>query len=297
MLKRIVLLIPLLFLFSSSLHARVIHEEQSLYQNIQITESNSRRCMIFTSVRHAYNQSCQYTAAQDARLVFPYVRMSMAGGLLLDPKPQKILMVGLGGGSIPHALSVLYPTATIDVVEIDPTVVKMAKEYFHFNETDNMHVAVSDARVFVRRAGLAHKHYDLIILDAFSGDYIPEHLMTKEFLQEARNLLTDKGVLVANTFSISKLYDHESTTYQSVFHQFFNVKRPEISANRIIIASKGPLPSRQTLMQRAHKLEKSLEPFGVEITSYPALMSTDIDWDPDARILTDQYSPANLLNE
>ena len=54
------------------------------------------------------------------------------------------------------------------------------------------------------------------MLDAFDGEYIPEHLMTVEFL-EMRDLLSDDGVLVANTFASSKLYDYESATYAEAF--------------------------------------------------------------------------------
>ena len=57
------------------------------------------------------------------------------------------------------------------------------------------------------------QHHDLILLDAFTADYIPEHLMTAEYLAETRALLTEDGVIAANTFGISDLYDHESTTY------------------------------------------------------------------------------------
>ena len=54
------------------------------------------------------------------------------------------------------------------------------------------------------------------LISYFNGDYIPEHLITKEFLTEAKGLLTDNGILSANTFSLSKLYAHESATYKSV---------------------------------------------------------------------------------
>ena len=61
------------------------------------------------------------------------------------------------------------------------------------------------------------QRYDLIMLDAFDHEYIPEHLLTQEFLQEVKSLLAPGGVLAANTFSSSRLYDHESTTYAAVF--------------------------------------------------------------------------------
>ena len=74
--------------------------------------------------------------------------------------------------------------------------------------------------------------YDVVMLDAFDHEYIPEHLLTREFLTEVKSLLSPQGVLVANTFSSSRLYDHESTTYADVFGTFYNLKRD----NRVIIA-------------------------------------------------------------
>ena len=59
--------------------------------------------------------------------------------------------------------------------------------------------------------------YDLVMLDAFNEDYIPEHMLTREFLQELKAVMTPNGTIVANTFSGTELYDHESTTYKAVF--------------------------------------------------------------------------------
>lgn len=123
--------------------------------------------------------------------------------------------------------------------------------------------------------------------------------MTREYLQEVQRLMTEDGVLVANTWSSSRLYAHESETYRQVFGPFFNfkIKQEQNYGNRIIIVGNGKqaLPSRQVMQQRAKSLVKSLAPYNVLIDRYPALMSTKADWDRTARPLTDQYSPANLL--
>jgi spermidine synthase len=192
------------------------------------------------------------------------------------------------------ALAELYPTAQIDVVEIDPAVATVAKRFFGFAESANLKVFEQDARVFTKRALTRDQRYDLIMLDAFNGDYIPEHLMTREYLSETKSLLTDDGVIAANTFTISQLYDHESATYYDVFGEFFNLRTSQ-SSNRVILTSQQPLPSVMVLGQQARQLETRLEPFGVDIRDYPRLLSIEVDWDDEARILTDQYSPANLL--
>ena len=227
--------------------------------------------------------------------MFSYTRMSFAG-LLLQPQPKTILVAGLGGGSIPMTLNNLFPEAEIDVVEIDQAVVNVAKEFFFFDENDNMKVTVSDARVFIKRAALRGRKYDYIVLDAFGGDYIPEHLLTREFLSEVRTIMAADGVLVANTFSTSRFYDHESVTYQHVFNEFFNFKLPS-SGNRIIITQLSSLPPRGELVTRAQNAADRLKRYGVPLLEYPARLSTRIDWDMSRRVLTDQYSPANLLRD
>jgi spermidine synthase len=259
-----------------------------------VKESSYRRCLIFAVRRGDRNQTCINLNDPD-RVVFPYARMTFAG-LLLNPQPVSILIVGLGGGTIPTVLSRLYPTSTIHIVEIDAAVVRVAKQYFDFNESDKVRVFVQDARVYIKRAGLKNQRYDLIILDAFTGDYIPEHLMTAEFLQETRSIMGETGVLVANTFSTSRLYDHESVTYTTVFGPFFNFKMP-ITGNRVIIATRQPLPDKKILQDRANRLSGRFTRYAVNIDDFPRYMKTGKDWNEMARPLTDQFSPANLLRD
>lgn len=272
--------------------AETIHKEKSLYQNVLVKETSTRRCLVFAVRRGERNQTCMNLRDPD-KLVFPYVRMTFAG-LLVKPDPERILVVGLGGGSIPVTMKKLFPDAHIDIVEIDEAVVRVAREFFRFEESPTMRVYVSDARVFIKRARLRENHYDFVILDAFTGDYIPEHLMTLEFLQEVKDILTPDGVLVANTFSTSALYDHESVTYQEVFGDFLNFRMP-ITNNRVIIANNGKVPTQEVIEKRAEHFSPRLEPFGVEIDEYPRHLARDKDWDESKRPLTDQYSPVNLL--
>ncbi len=271
---------------------RVVHQEQSLYNTVLVDRQGPMVCLQFSVRRDQRNQSC-VNEREPRRMVFAYARMAMTG-LLVEPSPRRVLILGLGGGTLPMALDQLLPQAHIDVVELDPVVERIARKYFGFAPSDRVTVTTRDGRVFVKRAGQQGDKYDLIILDAFNGEYIPEHLMTREFLQEVKALMPADGVLVANTFSISKLYDHESATYAAVFGRFFNLRSPD-TGNRVIVTGNGPLPSREMLEERAHALQERVAPYGVDYDQLIPLMTTDVDWDTDARLLTDQYSPANLL--
>ncbi|NKB34012.1 MAG: spermidine synthase [Pseudomonadales bacterium] len=282
-------------LFSqASVWAETIHEERSKYRDITVTQVGDRRCLLFNVHRGDRNQTCMMVDDRDL-LVFDYTRMSFSG-MLLQPEPESILVIGLGGGSIPMTFADMFPNAKIDVVEIDEAVVRVAEEYFYYSDTDNMTVYVDDGRPFIKRAGIRGQTYDYIVLDAFSGDYIPEHMLTREFLEEVKSIMTADSVLVANTFSTSRLYDHESVTYQRAFGEFYNFKLPT-SGNRMIIAQLGTLPPRGELVEESRRIAASLEKYGVPLSDYPRRLTTRVDWDMSRRELTDQYSPGNLLRD
>ena len=272
--------------------AEVVHRERSLYQTILVVKQGRTLCLQFSLRRAQRNQSC-LDVRRPQRMVLAYTQMMMAA-LLFGPPPQRILVVGLGGGTLPTALGEIYPDAEQDIVEIDPAVVNVAQRHFGFTPSAGLKVHVEDARVFTRRALAAGNTYDLIMLDAFGADYIPEHLMTREYLADTKALLADDGALAANTFAVSDLYDHESATYFDVFGPFFNLKLPS-SGNRVILATKHGLPSLMALNARAAALAKSLAPYGIRIRDYPRRLKSDIDWAANTRVLTDQYAPANLL--
>ena len=269
---------------------KIIHTERSLYREVLVYESSGERCMCFTRECRIGRQSCM-DIKDSNRLAIGYTRM-MLGALYVQPDPKRVLIVGLGGGSLPKALLQLLPNARIDVVEIDPAVTRVAREYFALPSSERLDIAELDGRVLVKRAQRRGAQYDLILLDAFDHEYIPEHLLTREFLAETKSLLAADGVLAANTFSMSRLYDHESATYQAVFGTFYNLK----SGNRVIIAQSPSIPVLDAVKRNAARWEAPFTRLGAASADILKLFSTQRDWNANARLLTDQYSPANLLN-
>lgn len=284
-------------------YTKVLHEERSVYTRIIVEDERNLRCLKFTLVRENSRQTCM-DRNNPQRLVFDYAKMTLSA-LLLKPDPERILIIGLGGGTLPMALRDILPSAVIDTVEIDEAVVRVAKRFFDFAEDDQNRVYVQDARVFGKRAALRGEQYDLIILDAFDGEYIPEHLMTVEFLSEMRGLLSDDGVLVANTFASSKLYDYESATYAEAFGGFLNFRLPT-SGNRVILVPQAKLDidartplDRKTLRANADALKAPMAPYDMPLKRYVStllsLSEQKPDWNSRIRPLTDQFSPANVL--
>ena len=276
---------------TTALAAELLNSERSLYRDVLIYQDGAERCMCFTRQCRIGRQTCIDTT-NPKRFALNYTRMMLGGALFTGEPPRRILIIGLGGGTLPMALAGILPDARIDVVEIDPAVTRAAKRFFAFKDGPKMRVFEEDGRVHIKRAVRAGEKYDVVMLDAFDHEYIPEHLLTREFLQETKALLGPKGVLVANTFSSSQLYDHESTTYADVFGAFYNLKRE----NRVIVWRVGGLPDAAELEQRSRPYDAALKSHGVDRLGVLALFSTEKDWDANARVLTDQYSPANLLN-
>ena len=289
------LLLPLT-LFSGVAFSKVIHEERSLYRNIIVEETKNLRCLKFNTKSSQTSQSCMYKNNPD-KLVFNYTKLTFASLLVIDD-PKNVLIIGLGGGTLSNVIHELYPAAKIHNVEIDPAVTKVARDYFNFVENDLVTSSVQDGRIFIKRAAIKKQMYDWIILDAFNGDYIPEHLLTKEFFEEVQSVLADGGIIAANTFSSSKLYEHESATYHAVFGDFINVSREDRS-NRIILAGLKAPPTNEQIKAQVKILEPRLAKYGIDIKAISEFMhftKDGQDWPADTKVLTDQYSPANLLN-
>ncbi|OUR78531.1 spermidine synthase [Colwellia psychrerythraea] len=290
------LIINIFVVFTLSAQADVIHQEKSLYRNILVEDDGDLRCLKFNVKSTKSQQSCLYKS-QPKKLVFNYTKLLMSG-LLLNPEPKRILIVGLGGGTMSNTLAQLFPSSHIDNIEIDEAVISVARRYFGFSENDLVKTYNQDGRIFIKRALLKKQTYDWIILDAFNGDYIPEHLLTKEFLQETKRLLSENGILTANTFSLSELYAHESATYKAVFGDFYQVKS-SVTSNRVILVSRNGFVSTAVQEQNIKQLDAKLQTYNVDIEQLYRnmyLTKDHQDWSDDTRLLTDQFSPANLLN-
>jgi spermidine synthase len=286
------LLLPMVVLTSSrqvEADLVLIHEEKSMYRNIFVMEHNGLRCLGF---QLDFRQSCQYLA-RDNYLVWDYVKAIFLG-LLFVEAPKRILIVGLGGGSIPTAMQEMFPDLIIDVVELDQAVLNVAKEYFNLQLSDQLKVHIGDGRVFINRAVQKNAVYDVVILDAFDESYIPYHLTTVEFFEAVYQVLASDGVLVANTLSNSTFFDRESKTVHAVYGNFLSYVND--TNTRLVIAPKMQ-ETREIVRRRLERLVPKLQLKHISIDDYYAQIVRDPVWVNDAKILTDQLAPVNLLKD
>ena len=113
-------------------------------------------------------------------------------GLVRQAKSRRVLMIGCGGGT----LATMLDRAGVEVVmvDIDPASFEIARDYFHLPDHIECHVA--DGAAFLKRE---RRRFDAIVLDAFSGAQVPQHLLESRFFALLRSRLTARnGVCVIN---------------------------------------------------------------------------------------------------
>ncbi len=145
--------------------------------------------------------------------VYDYSFLAMKGLEFVD-SPSKILVIGLGGGIIPRELRYRLPYAEIDIIEIDENIIKLAKDFFFFEEDDKMRVHKGDAFIITKEM---KNKYDFIVVDAFFSNYIPFPLMSSEFIRQLYELTSDKAILTVNCSCIHPSFNSQINTYRFVF--------------------------------------------------------------------------------
>jgi spermidine synthase len=224
---------------------QVLFDQPSPYGRVIVVDTGSRRCLKFSM--DGGDQSCVDLRAPK-RLVHEYVRF-LSVGLLFVPRTPRVLMLGLGGGRAVRMFLDADPGLQLDVVEINPTVVQVARQYFDIEPSERLRIHVADGReFFADRTDRWH----LIVLDAFGNDYIPFHLTTEEFLRVVAAHVEDDGAVVANLWTRNdRLFRAMVKTYAHVFPTI-RTFRAVRARNAIVVASgQQPAATCEQVRQRA----------------------------------------------
>jgi len=264
---------------------KILLEKDSMYHHIIISEDAGVRYMKFGNriVQSAVD------IEDPVALKVEYTKY-MPLGLIFKSNCMNMLIVGLGGGALPRLINDYCPEIKMDVVEIDPVVVEMAKRYFFVEENPRYEIMVMDGRVFIKRS---KKKYDIIILDAYNSDSIPFHMTTVEFLQEAKERLSGDGVIITNLWSSDvQLYISMVKTYEQVFDYLYRFQ--VWGKNNIILAACDREFDPYALVQRAALLQGAVH-FPYDFAGKASHLDRRTLDTSKAPILTDDYAPVDWL--
>lgn len=268
----------------------VLYEGDSLYHHIRVSEQDGYRYLSFNRARGSQSK---VSVSDPFNLQFPYTKAAFVVPAFLERKPEKILLIGLGGGSIPRVMAKCYPDAEIDIVEIDEDVITAAKDYFFFEPASNMNISVMDGRRFLRST---KEKYDIIFLDAYDDMSIPFHLTTKEFFELVKERLKRTGIVASNIWgpNTDKFFLSEVRTYQDVFPNVYMIDAVPSNNYILIACSQKMFMSKTILQERTNSLQEELG-FDFPLSTYADTFKDLSVVDFDVRVLIDDYAPVEVL--
>lgn len=272
---------------------KVLARVETRFNDIMVIQNGQFRDLWFVRNNEFFLQS-RIDWENPETLVLVYSEMTL-GHLLFQPEPQRVLVIGLGGSVIPNFYRKYFPSAWIDVVDIDGKVIEVAKKYFFLRESNQLKIHEGDGRVFVQ-GRIGKEKYDFIVLDAFKSGSIPYHLKTAEFYQEIRSILAPGGVVSSNLYGKSNgLKPRDSVTFANVFKQVYFFEDSEEVATVLHATDHEPGWSREDMKQSAEKIMASTQiPFDMRevVTMYrPGKYEL-----PTAGVFCDDFSSAELLS-
>ncbi|MDX1957138.1 MAG: hypothetical protein SFU98_01125 [Leptospiraceae bacterium] len=258
---KLFLIIIFLFVFSSPNFAETqVKEVKTKYSHIKVLDEGSIRTMYF--VRDNGEEVIE--SSQDKlfpKNLFLLYTQKMFASMLIQPKPEKAILAGLGGGSMVHYINHTYPNLELDVVEIDPEIYKLAKEYFSLKENKRTKIYIEDFFVHIKKN---KQKYSIIFMDAFlkpseltdeSG--INLKAKDKEFLNDLKNHLAPNGVVAFNINTHSG-FKKDIKLIRESFKNIYVFNKTG-SGNVIVLATESAeRVSYKKMQENAQVLDKSI---------------------------------------
>ena len=271
---------------------KLIHSEENYYGSLKVVDYrfgdiHHREMIIDGMVQGGMDLNSGQSTYE-----YNYFMQYISRGLV--PRGERCLMIGLGMGVIPSWFE--RQGVRCDVVDINPSVVSVAREFFDFHISGE--VVVEDARYFLNATD---RRYDYIVLDVFSGDITPAHLLSVEALSLMRERLRPGGVLAVNLIGSLKRETYMTAsvvkTLAAAFDQVavypaFDPRTSEQGVGNLIIMAYQGEERRLQLDRRAISGHPSVLPLLRDQLGrryrFPA--------DTPAMVLTDAYNPIDFFD-
>lgn len=264
---------------------QLVESRESLYNNIFVYKDGSYRTMTFGYNDRIYTES-QVNLDDLSELPMEYTRY-MTTAVAYPERLESIAMVGLGGGRTSQYLHASLPNTLLRVSELDGEVVALARKHFQLKEDARFQVQTVDGRLFLRRQKTL---FDVILVDAYRGPFVPFHLLTQEFYELAASRLSPSGVVAQNVEPSTMLFDSAVATMRAVFA---HVDMYPSGGNVVLVAYNGARRSRARLEARARARQQQ---FGfaydlVDLVKTQRRLTSPLR----GKVMTDDFAPANML--
>ncbi|OGS44124.1 MAG: hypothetical protein A2539_00945 [Elusimicrobia bacterium RIFOXYD2_FULL_34_15] len=205
--------LPIIFLYGFSLknkesNIKLVYKTESIYGQIKVFDEGDERKIYFDNIRQSSINLNTYLCTATPYYSFESVH-------LFNPNGKNALLIGLAGANIPRRLWE-YGINT-DCVDIEQKMEYVARKYFGFLDCFGK-IYIKDGRVYVKKTD---KKYDFVVIDVFTGEDIPFHLLTKEGFQDVKKILNENGIVAINY--LGEAYGNDSIGWKSVNKTLENV--------------------------------------------------------------------------
>ncbi|MEM8857824.1 MAG: fused MFS/spermidine synthase [Chloroflexota bacterium] len=270
--------------------ADAIFEAESAYNYIQVIRQEQCNYLLLNEGVAFHSFYCD-----DGSLPSVSVWSSMLAAPYFYPSndfeaPEKMLVIGLAGGTVPQQFLRVFPQLAVDGIEPDPEIIEVGKNFFALNDP-RIQSIVGDGRFELNRAA---GPYDVITIDAYRVPYIPWHLTTTEFFSEVQTQLADDGVVAINVGRVPedrRLVEALTATMETVFPTVHTADIPG-SLNTILYATNKPTDS-NNLLQHLSQMPADADPL------IPAVLTTvQSGLRPTVRsdiVFTDDVAPVETI--
>ena len=228
--------------------------------SIDVSESGGLRSLHFAS--HAIQSSMRIRKPFHLELTYTRAMMMF---LLFHEKPRKVLLIGLGGGSIPKFIHRFLPDIKTTVLELHKSVIHVAHQMFHLPCNDkSFKVIHGDGISFMK---LHPESTDILMVDAFDPEGIPRNFCSLAFFDLCKASLKDCGIFVMNIWASDPHYDLYIDRMCRVFDDRVWVIPTGKLGNQIVLGfhSTPKVLDIKTLRLKARTLEKT---YGLEFSAF-----------------------------
>jgi spermidine synthase len=269
----------------ASAEQKLIEERSSTYNSIYVYKDGPNMIMNFGHNKRFYTESV-YNTKDELDLPVTYTRF-MTVGLAYTGELQSLLEIGFGGGRTAWYLHKQVPSLDITCVELDPAVVELATKHFGVRQEDKFKITVADGRNYMVKS---KESWNVIMIDAYRGPFVPFHLLTEEFFKVVKSKLKPGGVVVQNIEPSTMMFDSAVATIQKSFQ---NVELFDGGGNVVAVAYDGPRRTAAQLKARAEALQKQYSlryPLPLLVAERRLVTRT-----VKGKVLSDDFAPVESL--
>ncbi len=262
---------------------KVLFETESSFHKIAVVENEIGR---FLHYKNTYQAGFIDTEFYKGNL--PYINYFLIP-YLMNPKIQKILLIGMGTGKIVKDFESLFENLKrIDVVDLEENIMDIAENYFGFKQSDKFNFILQDGIAFLRNN---KAKYDLIVVDVANNDGIDLRFLEDEYFEYVSKSLKKDGIFVSNLCSSAEFENPKNSFLPSILKKykqffknvqvykgdysdkvyykcFFNLDERVIDITNVILISSNKYNRKNIDLNPDKSFTIKFEKLGIEIQNY-----------------------------